>query len=83
MKNRESSQDYLKKRSQSSLQMDLRSCNLLDLPKEILELVGLEVVLASDNKISSLDSSIAKLTNLREFWIACNQLASLPTEIGN
>lgn len=62
--------------------LELISCSLTLLPKEIGDLVSLKTLALSKNWLSSLPASIGNLINLKELLIDENQLMHLPKQIG-
>lgn len=53
------------------------------LPSELRKLTNLEVLLASDNAMTSIPAEIGQLSKLRIANFANNNLSGLPLEIGN
>jgi Leucine-rich repeat (LRR) protein len=63
-------------------ELGLGNLELIELPKEICDLVVLRRLYLSPNKLTSLPSGIGNLINLNELVVRDNKLASLPREIG-
>jgi Leucine-rich repeat (LRR) protein len=51
------------------------------LPNEIGDMVGLEEIDASDNKLFGLPESIGNLSKLKTFNVSHNQIRCIPPEI--
>ncbi|WP_273274647.1 leucine-rich repeat domain-containing protein [Maribacter polysiphoniae] len=66
----------------SVVELYIHSKNISVLPKEIGELVSLDLLVIKGNQLSTLPPEIGKLVNLSNLNLSSNQIASLPTEIG-
>lgn len=74
--------DILDNRSVTTL--DISGNNLTGaLPAEIRKLINLEVLDASDNKMTGIPAEIGQLTKLRIADFSNNDITGLPLEIGN
>lgn len=67
---------------ENSLDLDLSSCGISELPDEIAQLSNLQTLNLSGNQLTSLPESIGRLTNLQVLNLQRNQLVSLPDSIG-
>ncbi len=78
----EISKDILDNRSVTTL--DISGDNLTGaLPAEIRKLINLEVLNASNNKMTGIPAEIGQLNKLRIANFANNDISGLPLEIGN
>ncbi|RLN47518.1 hypothetical protein BBJ29_000606 [Phytophthora kernoviae] len=64
-------------------ELNLRCNEISELPKEIGELVALQVLVLSKNKLSEIPEKLTKLTKLRVLEITHNELTALPRSLGN
>jgi Leucine-rich repeat (LRR) protein len=62
--------------------LDLSNKNLIEIPKEVFDLVDITTLNLFGNQITSLPSAIGKLVNLKELDVSFNQITSLPSAIG-
>jgi internalin A len=63
-------------------ELGLGNLDLIELPKEICDLINLRRLYLSPNKLTSLPSGIGNLTGLNELVVRDNELNELPDEIG-
>lgn len=63
--------------------LDLSNCNLATLPDEIFDLLFIETIDVSNNKIEKLSKNILNLPKLKEINLENNPLTSPPLEIAN
>src|SRR3990170_4694831 len=56
--------------------------NKLKRNEEITELINLQYLYLSNNKLTTLPTEIGQLTNLQTLYLSNNQLTTLPAEIG-
>lgn len=66
-----------------SNQISLNKLGLEEIPNEIFELLHLQILDLSFNRIKSIDSRIGKLTKLRFLILNGNRISQLPKELGS
>jgi len=64
-----------------SIELDLRGLRLLTIPKEVFELINLEVLSLGGNQLTELPIEICKLTKLKKLYIEGNNIKKIPKEI--
>lgn len=63
--------------------LNLPSCQITELPKEIGCLINLKHLWLKDNKLKFLPDEICNLINLEQLYCPKNQIEKLPNNIGN
>ncbi|ANQ52253.2 leucine-rich repeat domain-containing protein [Flammeovirga sp. MY04] len=63
--------------------LSFRDNNLTELPKEIGNLVNLEVLFLNNNNLTSLPEEIGNCTKINTLWVDGNRLKTLPRSICN
>lgn len=64
-------------------ELDLSSCGLKEIPKDITSLKHITSLNLSNNKLSSVGKIIGQLTHLNKLDLSGNQIKGLPENIGN
>ncbi len=72
---------HLIRDASKSKTLDLSSCNLADIPMEVLRISGLKRLVLSNNKIVSIPKEIAALESLEYLDISGNQIRELPAAL--
>jgi len=72
---------YQLNEQQQVIGLNLRDCELTELPPEIAQLQNLQTLGLSSNQLSALPPEIAQLQNLQQLDLNSNQLSALPPEI--
>ncbi|MEO8298809.1 MAG: leucine-rich repeat-containing protein kinase family protein [Burkholderiales bacterium] len=68
---------------QGATRLDLRGCNLAELPREVLGLADtLEVLDVSDNQLGALPDGLARFTRLHTLFASSNRFTTLPAVLG-
>lgn len=69
-------------RKEGNVKLDLSHLDLTEVPPEIGQLTGLQLLNISSNQLTAIPPEIGRLTNLQTLYIGLNKLKSLPVEIG-
>src|SRR3989338_5941548 len=62
--------------------LNISSCNINILPKELFDLKQLKTINCSYNDITVIPTEIGNLKDLQKFYCTDNKISAIPTEIG-